>query len=119
MESDKIHELKLSKEILRVDGEVESHKFNKFLVVGFSDHVAVVCGPIKGGIGGSEGGVITVKIVVDLSGDWDQVSDTVHAIFVNVFPVGGLVNASFVSLKIFIFDTFIPKYLDLISKFFS
>ena len=88
-----------------MDGKVESHKLNKFLVVGFSDHVAVVCGPIKGGIGWSKGGVITVKVVVDLSGNWDQVSDTVHAIFVNVFPVGGLVNTSFVSLKIFIFVT--------------
>ena len=101
-----------------MDGKVESHKLNKFLVVGFSDHVAVVCGPIKGGIGGSEGGVITVKIVVDLSGNWDQVSDTVHAIFVNVFPVSGLVNASFVSLKIFIFGIIkqITKYLGQISK---
>ena len=105
-----------------MDGKVESHKLNKFLVVGFSDHVAVVCGPIKGGIGGSEGGVITVKIVVDLSGNWDQVSDTVHAIFVNVFPVSGLVNASFVSLifisLIFIFGIIkqITKYLGQISK---
>lgn len=87
--------------VVCVDGKVESHKLNKFLVVGFSDHVAVVCGPIKGGIGGSKGGVITVKVVVDLSGNWDQVSDTVHAIFVNVFPVGGLVNTSFVSLDEF------------------
>ena len=82
-----------------MDGEVESHELNEFLVVWLSDHVAVVGGPIEGGVGGGEGGVVAVQVVVDLGRDGHQVGDAVHAVLINVLPVGRFVHTGLVGLQ--------------------
>ena len=83
---------------LRVDGEVKSHKFNELGIVE-SDHVAVVGGPIETRVGGWKVSVLAVEVVEDLSSDGRKVCDAVHAIFIDIFPVGGLVDTLGVSLK--------------------
>ena len=83
---------------IRVDGEVKSHEFNELGVVE-SDHVTVVGGPIETRVGGWKVSVLTVKVVENLSGDGRKVGNAVHAIFIDIFPVGGFVNTLSISLK--------------------
>merc|ERR1712235_198921 len=65
--------------VIGVNGHVESHQFDEFWIV-ISDHFAIIGGPIEGWIN-----------------CW-EVSNAIHAIFVNVFPVGGFVDTFIVSL---------------------
>jgi len=83
--------------VIGVNGEVKSHKLNEFGIIE-SDHVAVVGGPVKAGVSGGKVTVLAVEIVENLSGDGRKVGNAVHAIFVDIFPVGGLVNTLGVSL---------------------
>lgn len=83
--------------VVCVDGEVKSHELNELGIIE-SDHVAVVGGPVKTGVSGGKVAVLAVEVVEDLSGDGGKVGDAVHAIFVDIFPVGGLVDTLGVSL---------------------
>jgi len=83
--------------VVGVDGEVKSHELNELGIVE-SNHVAVVGRPIKTRLSGGKVAVLAVEVVEDLAGDGRKVGDAVHAIFVDIFPVGGLVNALGVSL---------------------
>ena len=82
-----------------MNGHVESHQFDKLWII-VSDHFAIIGWPIKGWINSWGWGSVTVKIVVNNSCNGWEVSNAIHAIFVNVFPVGGLVDTFIVSLKL-------------------
>jgi len=83
--------------VIGVDGEVKSHELDELGIIE-SDHVAVVGGPVKARVSGGKVTVLAVEVVEDLSGDGRKVGDAVHAIFVDIFPVGGLVDTLGVSL---------------------
>ena len=96
-----------------MDGEVKSHELNELGIIE-SDHVAVVGGPVKTGVSGGKVAVLAVEIVEDLAGDGGKVGDAVHAIFVDIFPVGGLVDTLGVSLEIIkIRNSFEPRLVTL------
>ena len=77
---------------LRVNGEVESHQLNELGILE-ADLVAIVGRPIHVRVGRWQGGAFAVQVVVDFGSDRHQVGNAVHAIFVGVLPVGGLVDA--------------------------
>ena len=94
---DRYEKSQLSYCYLRVDGEVKSHELNELGIIE-SDHVAIVGGPVKAGVSGGKVTVLAVEVVEDLSSDGGKVGNAVHAIFVDIFPVGCLVDTLSVSL---------------------
>ena len=83
--------------VVGVDGHVQAHQLDELGII-VADHLAEVGRPVKALVNGWGGGLLAVQVVVDDGGDGGQVGDAVHAVLVDVLPVGGLVDTVVVSL---------------------
>ena len=84
--------------VVRVNGHVQTHQLDELGVI-VADHLAEVGRPVEALVNGWGGGLLAVQVVVDDGGDGGQVGEAVHAVLVDVLPVGGLVDTVVVSLE--------------------
>jgi hypothetical protein len=83
--------------VIRVDGEVKTHQFDKVLVVFVTQELGEVVRVILIGIDGREL-TILVEVTVDTGGNLRELGDQVHGILKSRIPVLGLVDTLRVSL---------------------
>lgn len=81
-----------------MDGHVQTHQIGELFVVAIAQHASEVGGPIEFRVDGSDALSVMVGVAVDGGSDDWQLGNQVHAVFVDVFPILGLVN----TLKIMI-----------------
>lgn len=83
--------------VIGVDGQVESQKLNKLLVLAESEQGGKVLGVVSGGIGGAELAILE-DVAVDAGSNGRELGEEVNRVLVGVLPELLLVDTLLVSL---------------------